>query len=290
MNAMTHHHQPYCKQLLLDCDHPIFQWPLFRGLDGRPTKKMRDLESPNSEDAVTWSVFRLLGHYFADHPWLPELLALAGCDLEVSGPPQVNLWEAGYPPQSRLLWLLDNLDHPRVAQSRGARQDPDRLRLIREHLAEYRQRIQDGQTRGKYKWVLEGPTEFDAVIRSPGLLVAVEAKLYSDIAVQVTWDTERDQIARVVNAERELAGRDDFCFLLITDRHHHDPPKLYEHLIADYRASGSLDLPANRLGWLTWGEIYHWLAGYRAHCSAEQLGWIDKLKRYLEGRSLLVNS
>jgi len=56
-----HQHQPYCQQLLLDCDDPIFQGPLFRGKDGGPTKKMRDLESPNSEDAVTWSVFRLLG-------------------------------------------------------------------------------------------------------------------------------------------------------------------------------------------------------------------------------------
>jgi hypothetical protein len=289
MNATTHQHQAYCQQLLLDCDHPIFQGPLFRGRRGGPTKKMRDLQSPHSEDAVTWSVFRLLEGHFTDHPWLPELLALTGCELGLSGPPQVTFWEKSYPTCSRLLWLLDHPDHPHVAGSRGARKAPDRLRLIRENLAEYRQRILDGQV-GRYKWVLEGPTEFDALIRAPGLLVAVEAKLYSDVAAEITWDKERDQIARVVDAGRELAGLDSFCFLLITDRHHHDPPMLYEHLIADYRASGSLDLPANRLGWLTWGEIYHWLVGQRAHCSAEQLGWIDKLKRYLEGRSLLVNS
>jgi hypothetical protein len=289
MNATTHQHQAYCQQLLLDCDHPIFQGPLFHTRRGGPTKKMSDLASPNSEDAVTWSVFRLLEDHFAGHPWLPELLALAGCEPEVSGPPQVTFWEKSYPPHSRLLWLLDNVDHPRVAGSRGARKDPDRLRLIRENLAEYRQRILDGQV-GRYKWVLEGPTEFDALIRAPGLLVAVEAKLYSDVAAEITWDRERDQIARVVDAGRELAGPDDFCFLLVTDQHHHDPPKLYEHLMADYRASGSLGLPADRLGWLTWGEIYHWLAGQRAQCSTEQLVWIDKLKGYLEGRSLLVNS
>jgi hypothetical protein len=248
---------------------------------------MRDLASPHSEDAMTWSVFRLLEGYFADHPWLLELLALAGCEVEVSGPPQVTFWDKGYPPRSRLLWLLDHLDHPRVVGSSGARKDPARLRLVQQNLAEYRQRIQDGQIRRRNKWVLEGPTEFDAVIRAPGLLVAMEAKLYSDIAVQVTWDKERDQIARVVDAGRELAGPDDFCFLLITDRHHHDPPMLYEHLMADYRASGSLGLPANRLGWLTWGEIYAWLAERSANCSAEQVGWIDRLKSYLVQRSLL---
>lgn len=287
MNATTHQHQAYCQQLLLDCDHPIFQGPLFRGRRGGPTKKMRDLRSPHSEDAVTWSVFRLLEGHFTDHPWLPELLALAGCAGEVSGPPRVSFWEKGYPPPSRLLWLLDNLDHPRVAQSSGAREDPDRLRLIRDNLADYRRRVQDGHIRRPNKWVLEGPTEFDAVIRAPGLLVAVEAKLYSDVAAEVTWDKERDQIARVVDAGRELAGSDDFCFLLVTDRHHHDPPLLYEHLMADYRASGSLGLVANRLGWLTWGEIYTWLAGRRAGCSTEQAAWIDRLASYLGQRSLV---
>jgi hypothetical protein len=286
MNATTHHHQAYCQQLLLDCDHPIFQGPLFRGKRGGPSKKMRDLESPNSEDAVTWSVFRLLGGHFADQPWLLGLLRLAGCQVAVGGPPRVSFWEKGYPPPSRLLWLLDNVDHPRVAQSSGARKDPDRLRLIRENLADYRWRVQDGQIRRPNKWVLEGPTEFDAVIRAPGLLVAVEAKLYSDIAATVTWARERDQIARVIDAGRELAGSDDFCFLLITDRYHHDPPKVYGQLMADYRASGSLGLPADRLGWLTWGEIYNWLAGRHPQYSVEQMAWIDKLESYLAQRSL----
>jgi hypothetical protein len=287
MNATTHQHQLYCQQLLLDCDDPIFQGRLFRGRDGGPTKKMRDLESRNSEDALTWSVFRLLERHFADQPWLPELLTLAGCELAVSGTPQVGFWERGYPPKERLLWLLDNLDHPRVAESQGARQDPDRLRVVRQNLAEYRQRVQDGKTRGRYKWVLEGPTEFDALIRSHKLLVAVEAKLYSDVAADVTWDKERDQIARVVDAGRELAGQNDFCFLLITNRRRHQPPKLYEQLMAQYRSSPPFDLPPNRLGWLTWGEIYDWLEGRCASCGAEQSAWIDKLAPYLAQRSLL---
>jgi hypothetical protein len=289
MNATTHQHQLYCQQLLLDCDDNIFQGPLFRGKNGGPTKKMRDLESPNSEDAVTWSVFRLLERHFADQPWLPELLALAGCELAVSGTPQVGFWERGYPPRERLLWLLDNLDHPCVAESQGAHRDPSRLQVVRQNLAEYRQRVRDGQIRGRYNWVLEGPTEFDALIRSHKLLVAVEAKLYSDAAADVTWDKERDQIARVIEVGREVARQedDDFCFLLITDRRCHEPPRHYEQLMEQYRSGQSLDLPANRLAWLTWGEIYGWLEGRRAGCSAEQSAWIDKLAPYLAQRSLL---
>ena len=287
MTATTHQHQPYCQRLLLDCDHPIFRGPLFRGRSGGPTKKMRDLASPNSEDAVTWSVFRLLERHFADQPWLSELLPLAGCELAVSDTPQVSFWEKGYPPRSRLLWLLDNLDHPRVAESRGARRDPNRLRIVQQNLTAYRRRVQDGYVRGKHKWVLEGATEFDALIRCPGLLVAVEAKLYSDVATDVTWDTGRDQIARVVDAGRELAGQDDSCFLLITDRQCHEPPKHYEQLMAHYRSSQSFALPANRLGWLSWGDIYGWLDGRRTRCTTEQQNWTDRLGAYLAQRSLL---
>lgn len=248
---------------------------------------MTSLASSYECDAVTWSVFRLLEGRFSDLPWLPELLTLAGCEIAVSGAPKVSFWKKGYPSPSRLLWLLDNLDHPRVAGSRGAGQDPDRLRIVRQNLAQYRQRVQEGKVRGKHKWVLEGPTEFDALIRCPGLLVAVEAKLYSDIVIEVTWDTGRDQIARVVNVGRELAERDDFCFLLITDQRRHEPPKRYEGLMAHYQSSQALDLPPNRLGWLTWGEIFRWLAGHCARCTVEQRAWIDRLRDYLAQRSLL---
>jgi hypothetical protein len=286
MNEMIHQHQPYCQRLLLDCDDSIFQGSLFRGKDGKPTKKMRDLASPNSEDAVTWSIFRLLKRHFADQPWLPELLALAGCEIVVTGTPQISFWEKGYPPKSRLLWLLDNIDDPRVAESRGVAKDSDRLRAVRQNMTEYRQRVQDGQI-GRYKWILEGPTEFDAVIRAPGLLVAVEAKLYSDVATEVTWDTGRDQIARVVDAGRKLAGQDDLAFLLVTDCRQHEPPKRYEQLMMHYRPGHALSLPASRLGWLTWGEVYDWLDGRRARCTAEQVTWIDALENYLAQRSLL---
>jgi len=287
MGRAGHQHQSYCQQLLLGCDDPIFEGPLFRAKDGGPTKKMRDLESPNSEDAVTWSVFRLLEHHFADHTWLPELLALAGCESAVSGIPRVTFWEKGYPPRSRLLWLLNHVDDPRVTKSPGARKDPDRLELVRQNLEEYRRRVGDGLIRGRNKWVLEGPTEFDAIIRSEGPLVAVEAKLYCDVATYVRWDTGRDQIARVVDAGLEMAGDGEFAFLLITDRRRHTPPKEYERLLKEYRASGLYSLAPDGLGWLTWGEIYDWLEGRRARCSIEQKDWIERLRTFIAQRALL---
>jgi hypothetical protein len=284
---MPHQHRRYCKQLLLDCDDHIFQGPLFRSLKGGPTKKMRDLESPDSEDAVTWSVFRLLERHFSDQPWLPELLALAGCNVLMTGRPQLTFWGQGYPSKERLLWLMDHTEEPRVANSLGARRTPGRLPLVRQNLSDYRQRIHIGQTDGTYKWILEGPTQFDVLIRVPGLLAAVEAKLFSDVAKEVRWDKERDQIARVVDAGRELAGEGDFVFLLATDRRRHTPPKRYERLMAEYRETESLGLPANRLGWLTWGEIYDWLDGRRAQSTSEQVAWIDRLGSYLAERALL---
>jgi hypothetical protein len=283
---MTHQHQAYCQQLLLDCDDPIFQGHLFQGKKGGPTKKMRDLANPRSEDAVTWSVFRLLDRHFGDQPWLSELLALAECDVTATGTPNVTFWEKRYPPQERLLWLLNNTDDPRVAKSDGARNDPERLPLVRQNLAEYRQRIEKGQV-GQYKWVLEGRTEFDAVIRCPGLLVAVEAKLYCDVSTSVRWDRGRDQIARVIDAGLGLSSKDGFVFLLVTDWRQHDPPKEYERLMEYYRTNPPSGLSASRLGWLTWGEIYHWLERRRTSCTAEQGAWLDRLSSYLAERELL---
>jgi hypothetical protein len=287
---MSHLHQPYCRQLLLECDDPIFGGPLFQGRNGKPTKKGTDLESRNSEDAVTWSVFRLLERHFSNLGWLSGLLALSGCEQMVAGSAALSFWEKGYPPRSRLLWLLEHLDDPRVASSRGAKQDPDRLRELGKNRVEYRKRIKDGQIRGRHPWVLEGPTEFDLVMRAPGLLVALEAKLFSDVSSDVRWDSGREQITRVIDAGRELTTEgDELAFLLVTDRRRHDPPKRYEALMAEYMIHGACGLSPDKVGWLTWGEIFKWLSDHREQCSSEQKTWIDRLELYLAERSLLAS-
>lgn len=287
MDATEHRHVKFCQQLLLDCDDPIFQRSPFVGKAGRPTKKMRDLARENSEDAVTWSVFRLLDRHFSDQPWLSGLLAAAGCDLAARGRPQVSFWVKGYPSPERLLWLLENTEHQRVAQSDGARDDPKRLPLVRQNLADYREKIGQGKL-GQEKWVLEGRTELDAVIRCPGMLVAVEAKLYSDVAAGVRWDRERDQIARVIDAGLRMARGDQFVFVLVTDRRQHEHPRRYELLMDYYRSNPPERLSGHRLGWLTWGEIYGWLHSRQAGYSTEHVEWMEKLEQYLAERSLLI--
>jgi hypothetical protein len=57
--------------------------------------------------------------------------------------------------------------------------------------------------------------------------------------------------------------------------------------MAQYRWHPPRDLPANRLGWLTWGEIYQWLADRRVQYAPEQVNWIANLDEYLADRSLL---
>ena len=63
-------------QLVLDWDDPIFSGPLFVGESGAARKKLTDLVSKNSEDAVTWSVFRTLSRLNAAD-WLPHIIAKA---------------------------------------------------------------------------------------------------------------------------------------------------------------------------------------------------------------------
>ena len=250
---------------------------------------MRDLEKPNSEDAVTWSVFRLLETKFSNCTWLAEILNLSGCTADLSeGNPHIHFWEKGYPSTSRLLMVLDHLDEPCIRESRGVKRNPNRYDDLTANREEYRKRIKAGHVRGRTPWVLEGPTEFDAVIRTPREIIAVEAKLYSDISTSTMWDTSRDQIARVIDTGSVLAKEHALFFLLITDHYEHHPSKKYEGLIRRYRTG--LDFPSfqNRIGWLTWGDIYKWLVQRNQSFTEEQREWIGSLYTYLLKRKLIT--
>ena len=296
-------HETYCDNLLLDYDAPIFGGSLFRGKDGRPTKKLVDLESPISEDAVTWSVFRVLARHFLSVPWVEGLLRTAcGESIALACPePQVSFWEHAWPPASRLLWLLEHIDEPRIANSVGAGEYPQRLPQVRANLPEYRQRILSGQTRGRRAWILEGPTEFDALIRCPGMLVAIEAKFKSDIEDHVRWDADRDQIGRVIDVGLALAQEEDrtFHFLLITDSKQHEPPKRYEQRMPRYqsdpaflprqlphRSSEELEGLQSHLGWISWPQILDWLRQQSPALDTLQRQWVTALESYLQQRNL----
>jgi hypothetical protein len=117
--------------------------------------------------------------------------------------------------------------------------------------------------------VLEGATELDALIEYPRFLVAVEAKYTADLAPFTTWDSEREQLGRVIDIAIELSlqqGRPCFA-VLVTDRRSHHPPLLYEELAPRYQADQDFlreKLPHRRpdelarlrgVGWVTWREV-----------------------------------
>ncbi len=72
--------------------------PVFAGMRG---SKLESLRSENSEDAVTWNVFRSL-RQIGPEVWFPELFArsFAGSHLPDFGQPSVRLWETIAPPPS----------------------------------------------------------------------------------------------------------------------------------------------------------------------------------------------
>jgi len=280
----------YRENLLLDPDNPIFRSSLFLRASGLPTPNLVDLAKPNSEDAVTWSVFRLLDLHFAALPWLTGILKLAGCHVPAEGQPHVSFWEKADPPKSRLLWLLDHLALPQVAGSKAAQAQQSRYARLLANTDYCRDQVRAGKIRGRAEWVLERATEIDVVLRIPHLLVAVEAKFGSDIQTARDWDKERDQIARTVDAGLELAtseGR-DFAFLLVTDAKHHLKPLKYEALMSHYLGTESLPIASDRLGWTTWSEIYHWLEEHHERFTPDQNEWVAKLQQYLLARKLIT--
>ncbi len=300
---MTHIHKPYCDNLLLDCDAPIFEGPLFRAKRGGPMKKLKDLMSPNSEDAVTWSVFRMLERHFKAVPWVQGLLRVAcGESIHVTCPePSMCFWELGWPQDRRLLWLLDHSHEPRIAGSAGNGKDPKRIPNVKANQAEYRQRVLSGKIRGRAAWILEGPTQFDVLIRCPGVLVAMEAKYTSDIDDHVRWDAGRDQIGRVIDVGLSVAQQEhrELYFLLITDGKPHVLPLLYEQLMPSYqsdlaflakrlphRPSEELEGLQNHVGWISWRQIVDWLDQQHSSLDASQHQWLTRAQWYLQQRHL----
>jgi len=128
---------------------------------------------------------------------------------------------------------------------------------------------------------LEGPTHVDAILLNPdnGFALIIEAKVLSDISVQISYDVLRNQIAR--NIDVMLENNDSLCsplnlrkpentlFLLVTPEIFKDNPstRLYGYKMIDYKTNPNLigeDLPhrssnwneiSKRLGWITYRDL-----------------------------------
>jgi hypothetical protein len=129
---------------------------------------------------------------------------------------------------------------------------------------------------------LEGPTNVDALLlnASNGFAVVIEAKVLSDVSCQITYDVQRNQIARNIDVMLEenaslcppLNRRDPLrtLFLLVTPEIFKRNPssRLYGFLMWEYRQDPlalARDLPhrrglearevAQRIGWVTWEDM-----------------------------------
>jgi len=290
----------YRDNLYIDEEHPIFTGSKFVGRDGRPTKKMRDLFDPLSEDAVTWSVFRCLQRFDSRY-WLKILMEKAfGTSCECADG-IVHFWRNAPPPKERLIWLLEHLDEMRVALSIGAQQYPDRIARVKMRLDHWLEVARRGHLRPGMLGCLEGDTELDALIEAPNFITAIEAKYTSDISLNTTWDTDRDQIGRVIDSGFTLSSEKEFYFLLVTDSKHHasGKQKSYERLIQYYqrdleflqrklphRAKKELQRLLGHVGWLTWSDIVVTIRQYEEIKTLEQRMLIEGLMTYLRTRHL----
>ena len=170
----------------------------------------RMLTSPNSEDWVSWTVFRTLERQPA---WWPNLLRVAKIlDIDASTVPAVKLWRA--------------LSSPR------AYENASRARLAASTEDAHRERAADPRP-------CEGDTEVDIVIEGAEVLWFLEAKLHSDLSASTTYDPTRNQLARNIDVLMDRAGgRRALMSLVVLDRR---PDRFHTQLVARYRADpGSL--------------------------------------------------
>ena len=156
---------------------------------------------------------------------------------------------------------------------------------------------------GKKTWKnLEGSTHMDALIvnEDNGFVVAIEAKVLSDISAHVTYDVRRNQMARsldvlmddAVTATRKYANleaplrarrKDRTLLLLQTPRRFRNPgrSRLYWYKFHEYTANDKAihdDLHhrtpeecatwPKRIGWLTWEDC--------SEADAELCGWLGR--------------
>jgi hypothetical protein len=204
----------------------------------------RMLESPQSEDWVTWNALNLvLG--CRPNTWWEQLSAeimQANPDLQLPAQamvPQVRFWQSVASPkeyEALSRELMRGSSDP-IISARSRATEP-----------------------------VEGNSEIDLIIESPVFLIYIEAKLDSDISMRTTHDPARNQIIRNIDCLLNSArGRIPFFWMFVRDA---SPGRAYTQLMRKYREDPktlSRDLPhrdplllekiAQSLTIVTWREI-----------------------------------
>jgi hypothetical protein len=221
----------------------------------------RILNSPNSEDYVTWNFFRLLETVPASC-WWPALLRLPGVNsIDPADTPAVRLWQTAAAPRA-----YEALSRERMRTAENPA---------------WRERSLDMNS-------VEGPSEIDIMFEGRSYIAFVEAKLGSDVSLSTTYDPERNQIARNVDCVLEVCGkRRPVFWMFVRDR---QPTRAYVQLMERYRMASELNrsLPhraaarleevASGLAVVTWAELMRLLVG------ANRMGLEADVQREIERR------
>ena len=185
----------------------------------RKARKRKDfdrmLQSPQSEDWVTWNVLRAIQRQAYWWPTLVSLTRRQALESEhslTSGrPPAVDFWRRVATPPA-----YERARRKRMASSKDA---------------EWRSRANKQRS-------VEGPTEVDVVFEGTAYLVFVEAKLGSDVCERTTWDPLRNQIVRNIDCVIEEAGdRQPVFWMFVKDR---QPQFRFSQIIDSYRSDVGL--------------------------------------------------
>jgi hypothetical protein len=203
----------------------------------------RMLESPQSEDWVTWNVMNLLLSRRPDTWWArlsaQILQANPNLQLPATMPPQVRFWQQVASPKEY------------EASSR------ERMRRSFDPII---------SARGRATEPVEGNSEIDLIIESSSLLIYIEAKLDSDISARTTHDPARNQIIRNIDCLLNSArGRTPLFWMFVRDA---SQGRAYARLMRKYQEEPTIlshDLPhsdplllqkvAQSLTLVTWREI-----------------------------------
>lgn len=211
----------------------------------------RILNSSDSEDFLTWSVFRPLMDVRPLSKWMVPFFQKGLKRWEVFEKRDLDeavlkFWHGRkskeyYPPREHDEWLKSKLE--------------------RSAILKYRERAKVGKR-------LEGPTEVDLVIETPESLTFVEAKYLSDIDCQTSYDRCRDQIIRNIDVGSHQAEmrRKKFFFILLTPEWY-ERSRLYWFKMIDYMRdpnrinekvpyrSINFEEVSRSIGWILWRDV-----------------------------------
>jgi hypothetical protein len=245
----------------------------------------RILNSPDSEDFLTWSAFRPLMDVRPLSKWLSpffqksfgsrEVFEIADLDQAV-----LRFWHGrktkeSYPPKEHDDWLRGRLENSGVLR--------------------FKERAAIGRR-------LEGPTEVDVVIETPKTLAFVEAKYLSDIDCQTRYDVCRDQISRNLDVggyQAEKRGK-KFFFILLTPEYYErcrlywyrmqectkDPYRIKERI--PYRSINFEELSKN-IEWVLWRDVIEiWKANQNGfHLNDDDREKVPLIFRHFEEAGLI---